>query len=179
MVELRTERLVVRPFRPDDWRDLLDYLSRPEVYAYEPGEPIDEAEARSLADRRSRGSAFHAVELRAERVMVGHLYFVPIEPAELLTWELGYIFNPRYQGRGFATEAATALIEHAFADLHVHRVVANCNPANVASWRVLEKVGFAREGHLRRNIFFRRDETGRPLWHDTFEYAILNERDAS
>ena len=56
-----------------------------------------------------------------------------------------------------------------------HRVIAQCNPANIASWRVLEEIGFVREGHLRRNIFFRVDGDGRPLWQDTFEYGLLND----
>jgi ribosomal-protein-alanine N-acetyltransferase len=173
-MEIQTDRLVVRRFRPDDWQDQFDYLSLPEIYAFEPGAPIGAEESVALADARSRGSAFWAVELRAEQKMVGHLYFAPIEPAELRTYELGYIFSPRYQGRGYATEAAQALVAHAFAEMDAHRVIANCNPANVASWRVLEKVGFVREGHLRRNIFFRSDAAGRPLWQDTFEYGLLN-----
>jgi [ribosomal protein S5]-alanine N-acetyltransferase len=98
-MRIQTDRLVVRPFRPDDWRDLLDYLSLPEIYAFEPGEPIDAEQAAAHADGRSRGSAFFAVDLRDERRMIGHLYFQPIEPAELRTYELGYIFHPRYQGQ--------------------------------------------------------------------------------
>ena len=173
-MEIQTDRLIVRPFRPDDWQGLFDYLSLPEVYAFEPGEPIDAEQAAVLADGRSRGSAFLAVVLRAEQRMIGHLYFAPTDPAELLTYELGYIFNPRYQRQGYATEAARALVDHAFAEMGVHRVIAQCNPANIPSWRVLEKIGFVREGHLHRNTFFRRDEDGRPIWQDTFEYGILN-----
>jgi len=56
----------------------------------------------------------------------------------------------------------------------VHRVIAQCNPANIASWRVLEKIGFVREGHLRMNIFSRCDGDGRPLWQDTLEYGLLD-----
>jgi RimJ/RimL family protein N-acetyltransferase len=171
MTTIETNRLIVRPFRPDDWRDLLAYLSLPEIYAFEPGDPVDAEQARALADDRSRGRAFWAVDLRAERRMVGHLYFHRVEPAELQTYELGYIFNPGDQGRGYATEAARALVGHAFAMMAAHRVVAHCNPANTASWRLLERIGFVREGHLRRNIFFRRDAAGRPIWQDTFAYG--------
>jgi ribosomal-protein-alanine N-acetyltransferase len=174
MTTLETNRLIVRPFRPDDWQDLLAYLSLPEIYAFEPGEHVDAEQARALADERSRGRVFWAVELRAERRMVGHLYFHRVELAELQTYELGYIFNPGDQGREYATEAARALVGHAFAMMGAHRVIAQCNPANVASWRVLEKIGFVREGHLRRNIFFRVDGDGRPLWQDIFEYGLLN-----
>jgi RimJ/RimL family protein N-acetyltransferase len=176
-MEIRTERLLVRPFRPDDWRDLLAYLALPEIYVFEPGEPIDAERARVLADERSRGSAFWAIELPAERRMVGHLYLGPVDAAELRTYELGYIVNPRDQRHGYATEAVRALVGHAFAAMGAHRVIANCNPANPASWHVLENAGFVREGHLRRNIFFRLDDAGRPRWQDTLVYGRLNPDD--
>lgn len=57
----------------------------------------------------------------------------------------------------------------------VHRVIAHCDPANVPSWRVLERIGFVREGLLRQNVFFRRDPAGRPIWKDTCEYGLLGE----
>jgi ribosomal-protein-alanine N-acetyltransferase len=177
MMKIETHRLIVRPFRPDDRKDLFAYLSLPEIYEFEPGEPVDSEQARVLAEDRSRGSSFWAVELRTEGRMIGHLYFQPIDPPEVRTCELGYIFDPRHQRHGYATEAARALVGHAFAALGVHRVIARCAPANVASWRVLEKIGFVREGHLRRNTFFRRDGEGRPLWQDTLEYGLLNDLD--
>ncbi|MHB8960162.1 MAG: GNAT family N-acetyltransferase [Candidatus Limnocylindrales bacterium] len=175
MTEIETRRLVVRPFRPDDWQDLHAYLSMPEIYEFEPGEPVGEEQAVALAVERSEGRVFWPVELRAERRMIGHLYFAPVEPAELQAYELGYIFNPAHQGHGYATEAAQALVDRAFAEMGAHRVVAHGNPANTASWRVLERIGFVREGHLRRNIFFRRDVEGRPIWQDTFEYGRIRE----
>jgi [ribosomal protein S5]-alanine N-acetyltransferase len=175
MTKIETLRLVVRPFRPDDWQDLHAYLSLPEIYEFEPGEPVGEEQAEALAVERSEGRVFWAVELRAERRMIGHLYFQPLEPAELQTYELGYIFNPAYHGQGYATEAARALVDRAFAEMGAHRVVACCNPANTASWRLLERIGFVREGRLRRNIFFRRDDEGRPIWQDTFAYGRIND----
>jgi len=55
------------------------------------------------------------------------------------------------------------------------RVMAHCNPENIASWKVLEKIGMRREGNFRRNIFFKTAADGTPLWVDTFEYAILKD----
>ena len=57
MTTIETQRLVVRPFRPDDWQDLHAYLSLPEIYEFEPGEPVDAEQARALADERSQGAA--------------------------------------------------------------------------------------------------------------------------
>ena len=107
--------------------------------------------------------------------MVGHLYFQQTEPLEFLTWELGYIFNPRYQNKGYATESAAALIRYGFDHWGIHRVMAHCNPENIASWRVLEKIGMRREGHFQKNVFFKVQADGSPVWVDTYEYAILKQ----
>ncbi|MFO0747367.1 MAG: GNAT family protein [Myxococcota bacterium] len=65
--------------------------------------------------------------------------------------EVGYDLLPEHWGRGYASEAVLAAVTFAFERLGLHRVQAQIDPANVASARVLEKVGFAREGHLREN----------------------------
>ena len=58
----------------------------------------------------------------------------------------------------------------------MHRVVAECNPQNVASERVMQCLGMRREGYLRQNVFIERDAiTGEPLWQNTLVYAILRE----
>jgi RimJ/RimL family protein N-acetyltransferase len=171
---VETDRLRVRPFRPGDADALYAYLSRAEVYRFEPGAPIDRAEARLIVEERSTGTSFLALELRSEGRMIGHLSWHLVEPAHLRTWELGFIVDPRFQRRGFASEGTRAWIEHAIATGAVHRVVAHCHPDNVASWRTLERVGFAREGHLRHNLFFRTDDAGEPIWQDTLVYALLN-----
>lgn len=172
---ITTKRLLIRRFEAGDGDWLYEYLSDPAVYRYEPGSPVTLEEARELARERAAGEAFWAVALKESGRLVGHLYFTQIAPKRLLTWELGYIFNPAFQNRGYATESARALICHGFRKWSIHRVVAHCNPQNTASWRVLEKIGMRREGYFRKNVFFRRDGEGRPLWNDSLEYAILEE----
>lgn len=168
-----TPRLVVRRFRPQDADALYDYLSLPEVYRYEPGEPTDFQQAQDLAVEMSASDDFWAVELRLERKVIGQIFFKHIEPEHLMTWELGYILSPRYQRQGYASEAASALVRTGFAAAGIHRVVAHCNPENVASWKLLEKIGFRREGLLRQNVYFRRDQSGEPIWTDTYVYGLL------
>jgi [ribosomal protein S5]-alanine N-acetyltransferase len=175
MTRIETERLVVRNFEDRDIDDLHEYLSLEETYRFEPGSPIDLAEAGKLVDERKRADVFLAVELKETARMIGHLYFALMEPEEFRTWELGYIFNPRFHNRGFGTEAARALLGHAFAAMDIHRVIAKCDPVNVASWRLLEKAGMRREGHFLKSAFFRRDGNGAPLWHDCYQYAVLKE----
>lgn len=172
---INTPRLLIRPFQEQDALPLFEYLSNPIVYRFEPGEPISVEKARELAIERAQSTDFLAVILKSTQKLVGHLYFKQIEPQELLTWELGYIFNPAFHNQGYATEAAGALIRYGFQYLGIHRVVAHCNPENAASWRVLEKIGMKREGYLRKNVFFQRTENGVPCWQDSLEYACLKE----
>ena len=86
--------------------------------------------------------------------------------------EVGYIVNERYRRKGYAAEALSAVIARAFRD-GAHRVYAECDPRNTSSWKLLEKVGLRREAHFRKNIYFRRDENGAPVWKDTCVYARL------
>ncbi len=170
---IETSRLMIRNFAEADAEDLYAYLSLPDTYRFEPGAPISREEAQALAKERSSGERFFAVILKSENTMIGHLYFDKIEPAAFMTWELGYILNPRYRNNGFCTEAAQALVDYGFRSLHAHRIVAHCNPLNYPSWRVLEKIGMEREGHFRKKAFFRRDADNNPLWHDCYAYGIV------
>jgi RimJ/RimL family protein N-acetyltransferase len=126
----------------------------------------------NLALERSRGNDFLAVEEKASRKMIGHLYLKQVDPLEFMTWELGYIFNPRFFNKGYCTEASKAAVDYVFSELGAHRVVAFCNPLNAASWRVLEKIGMRREGLFLKKAFFRKNGS-LPLWHDCLAYGIL------
>ena len=174
-LKINTARLLLRNFRENDFEDLFEYLSQEITYKYEPGKPISREEAISISHERAIGKDFIAVELKEERKLIGHVYFKAIEPEELKTWELGYIFNPKYQRMGYATESVKAIIKYGFEDLRIHRIFAHCNPKNRTSWKLLERVGMRREGSFKKNIFFVKDEKGNPCWKDTYEYALLSE----
>jgi [ribosomal protein S5]-alanine N-acetyltransferase len=72
--------------------------------------------------------------------------------------------------RGYASEATRALLAHAFETLRCHRVVATCQPENVASWRVMDKLGMRREAQFHQEL---PRETGE--WWDEYFYALLAE----
>ena len=169
---MNTTRLTLRPFTPADADDLYAYLSRENVVRYEPYPPFTREQAAEEAVRRANDANFIAVVLKDENCVIGNLYFAP---GEFDTWELGYVFNDAYWGRGYAAEACRALLTERFAEGNVRRVIAMCNPENEASWCLLERLGMRREGHLRKNVWFFKDENGQPIWQDTYEYAILRE----
>jgi RimJ/RimL family protein N-acetyltransferase len=169
MKELRTERLIVRRFSENDGEDLYEYFSNPKVLEFEPYKPFTRHEAYLEAKRRASDEKFLAVCLENGKV-IGNIYFAK---GEFETWEIGYVFNEKYWGNGYATESLLAVMKYAFNHLGTRRIIAMCDPKNPHSWKLLQRVGMRREGTLLQNIYFFTDEEGKPLWKDTYEYAIL------
>ena len=165
---VETDRLLIRPFEPDDWRAVHAYASDPAVMRYIPGGALSEDQARAFVGRNEGDEASVAAVLKAEGRLVGHLPFHPWFAPRI--WEIGWVFHPRYHGQGYATEAAAALLGHGFERLGLHRVVATCQPENVASWRVMEKLGMRREAHFRKGV-----RLDGETWLDEYLYAILEE----
>ncbi len=81
--------------------------------------------------------------------------------------EIGYIVNPNYWGKGLATDVANLLIDFGFSKLKLHRIYATCDPRNIGSSKVLEKVGMNKEGRMRENLLIRGG------WRDSLLYSIL------
>jgi RimJ/RimL family protein N-acetyltransferase len=166
---IETERLRIRLFTADDWPAVHAYTSDAGVMHYVPEGVMTEEQTREfIAGSMAEEARTYAVELQEEDRLIGHVGFHPWYAPRI--YELGWVFHPRYHGRGYATEVAAALLRYGFESLSVHRVVATCQPENIASWRVMEKLGMLREGHLRKCIY--RDET---TWWDEYFYAILEE----
>jgi len=170
-----TERLKIRQFTENDYTDLFDYLSNKQTYKYEPGKPITIKKSKELCIERSKSKIFFAVELKSENKLIGHIYFNRIEPKYLLIYEIGFIFNKKYQGKGFATEAIQFFIKIQFSKSNIHKIIAHCNPKNIKSWKLLERLKFKREGKLRKNVFFNKNKNKKPIWLDTYEYGLLRE----
>ena len=167
MKEIITERLILREFRKADYDDLFEFLSQLKDDEFEGYPGITYENGREHLQYREGSSEFYAIELKESKKVIGNIYY---GNRDFEAKELGYIVNKNYQRRGYASEALSAVIKNAFLE-GVHRVFAECDPRNVCSWKLLEKVGLEREAHLKQNIFFERDENGVPKWKDTFVYA--------
>jgi len=170
---LYTERLEIRLFRPSDWPDFYEYMSLPEIYEFEPGEVINTEDAQVLCLERSKGRDFWAVVDKEEKKLLGHFYTGQSGRPEFHNLELGYIFNPRYQKKAYASEAGRRLLEYLFTQTTVRKIVAHCDPLNPASWRLLERLGLRREAHFKQHAFFRYNDQGEALWHDCYSYGLL------
>jgi [ribosomal protein S5]-alanine N-acetyltransferase len=167
-LSIETERLRIRHFAADDWHAVHAYTGDASVMIHVPeGVMTEEQTKQFIADSMADEARTYAVDLRAEERLIGHVGFHPWYDPRI--YELGWVFHSHYHGRGYATEAAAALLRYGFETLSVHRVIATCQPENTPSWRVMEKLGMQREGHLRKCIY--RDER----WWDEYFYAILEE----
>lgn len=173
MEVMETERLILRRFRAEDGEELYAYLSQEEVVRFEPYGVYDEAASKAEAGRRAADPAFWAVCLKDSGKLIGNLYFQQQEPQQFRTWELGYVFNSDYHGKGYAEEACLKLMAYGFGTLGIRRVTAHCDPDNHPSWRLLERLKLRREGHSLQTSYFKHDEHGNPRWHDTYAYGIL------
>jgi len=169
MQEIRTGRLLLRPFRESDGGDLYEFLSRLRDDEFEGYPGITAENSREHLGQRLGSEEFYAVELVQSGRVIGN---ITCGNRGFAAKEVGYIISKGCQQQGYATEALSVVIAQAFRD-GAHRVYAECDARNVPSWKLLEKVGLRREAHFRQNIWFRRDENGTPVWKDTLVYAIL------
>jgi RimJ/RimL family protein N-acetyltransferase len=136
---------------------------------YIPEGPFTSEQAKAfVAENIGEQARAVAVLLKTADRLIGHMVFHPWEAPQ--TYEIGWVFNHTYHGQGYATEAAVAVLHYGFETLHLHRIIATCQPQNVASWRVMEKLGMRREAHFRKCL--RRPEN---QWWDEYFYALLDE----
>lgn len=165
-----TERLFLRRYKKEDLQDLFEYLSDAKVVEYEPYKPMTFSEVKENLEWRIGTDEMIAVELKDSRKMIGNVY---LGKREFDSLEMGYVFNRNFWGNGYAAESCEALIDMAFSN-GIHRIYAECDARNERSWKLLEALGFRREAHFRKNVYFWKDENGKPLWKDTYVYAKLN-----
>ena len=169
---IETARLVLREFVEDDWRAMLAFHSRADVVRWLTIEPMDEIAAREYvqgimvcAREVPRLIVEFAVTLPGDDTLIGRTGIRRGD--DLRMAELWFTFDPAHHGKGYAVEAARALLEYAFGTLGLHRVWGDCDPRNPASARVMEKLGMRREGHLVQNVFIKGE------WCDSVMFAIL------
>ena len=167
---LETERLILRRYTAGDLEDLYEYLSDDEVVRYEPYKAMTMKETEENLNWRIETDEMLAVELKDKHKMIGNVY---LGKRDFNALEIGFVFNRKFWGKGYAREICEAAVQHAFSN-GVHRIFTECDPDNANSWRLLEAIGFDREAHLKKNIYFWTDEQGNPIWKDTYIYAKNN-----
>ena len=171
-MNLMADRLNLRPLKEDDEKAVFLLLSDEQVIKYMLFPVFTAERARAfVADLQEPPAAglprqvIFGMANPDTNELVGLCGLVLRQ--ELEEGEIWYLLRPDLWGRGLVTEAARDLVEHGFRELALHRIWASCLPENPGSARVLEKLGFRREGLHRQNLQIH------GVWRDSYHYAIL------
>jgi RimJ/RimL family protein N-acetyltransferase len=172
---IETSRLRLRPLGEGDLEALLDYHSNPEVHRFLPMGPMDadavlsrlESGPWSWTSLEDEGDAMDiGVEISETGELIGDVMLAWVSRRNA-SGEIGYVFNPRHCGNGFATEASRALLHLAFDEMGLHRVIARVVAGNAPSLALAERLGMRPEAHCTES--WRRDDA----WVDEVHLAIL------
>jgi RimJ/RimL family protein N-acetyltransferase len=168
-----TPRLKISQLIADDAEALFQYRSDPTVCRYQSFEPSSLDDAKALInDLQSNsfdvpGSWFQfGIRLRETGLLIGDLgvHFMDYDSRQV---EIGFTLAPDYQGRGYGTEAVSALIDYLLGPLHKHRVFASVDPRNKASIALMNRIGMRQEAHFRESLWFKGE------WADDLVFAVL------
>ncbi|SCC69326.1 GNAT family N-acetyltransferase (plasmid) [Bacillus sp. N5-665] len=165
---IKAERLLIRNFEFKDWQAVHEYTSDSDVMKYIPVGAFTEEDTRNFVNKNMGENAENfPVILIDENILIGHIVFHKYFGEH--TYEIGWVFNPKYFNKGYASEAAQATLKYGFKEMKLHRIIATCQPQNIPSYRVMEKIGMRREGYFRKCIPHGNE------WWDEYYYAILEE----
>jgi RimJ/RimL family protein N-acetyltransferase len=162
---LETARLIIRTFEPGDAEAWLAMFADPEVRRFLPGQPapttadFQRAMEGRLAMERDGGYAMWAVDEKATGAFVGQCGLRPADsiqpPSEAprppagnsrREFDLAYHFTRSSWNKGYASEAAIAVLAHGLGSLGLNCIIAVAMPGNTGSWRVMEKAGMHYQG---------------------------------
>ena len=173
--EISGESVVLRRFRESDAQALADYRSDPEVARYQSYDVCTLGEAqRAIASFASvspgqPGEWFQfAVSRRGESELIGDCA-LRCDAEDPRQGEMGFSFARASQGKGLASDAVRSLLGYAFGKLDLHRVYSVTDERNLPAQRLLERVGFRKEAHFVRNVWFKGE------WSSELVYAYLQE----
>jgi RimJ/RimL family protein N-acetyltransferase len=176
---IKTDRLVLRLMTPADHDDVCEWMSDPEVARYQLYEPRTPPQVADHIAKVAQSTTLFAdgdfIELgvvlpstaqKRDRV-IGCIYF-SLKRKDDLTAEIGWSLAVAHHGRGYATEAASAVLDFAFTDLALHRVYAELDPRNASSVRLCKRLGMRPEAHFVEDMMFK------GAWANTGVYGILD-----
>jgi ribosomal-protein-alanine N-acetyltransferase len=155
---LETARLKLRAMRATDAEDMFEYAKEPEVTRYllwraHETQGYTRDYLRYVESRYAVGDFYDfAIVEREGGKMIGTCGFTRIDTVNNVG-EIGYVLNPSYAGRGYATEAAREMMRYGFEELGLHRIEARYMKGNEASVRVMEKLGMSFEGYSADSMY--------------------------
>jgi len=172
---IETNRLHLRPINHSDAVDIFDYRSLPEVYKYQSWIPTSKADVEEFIEQKVEKvpnipDTWYqlAIISKEHEQLVGDIgiHFLDSKDQKV---EIGYTLSPKFQGKGYATEAVTGAIDYLFKTLRKESIFASVDPHNQRSINLLERIGMRHESHFRDTFRFSNE------WPDDLIYAIFAE----
>ena len=173
---IETARLYLRPVQPLDFEDLYAYHRDADALRYMYWEARTVDETREIMEKRQSQATWEkegealvmAAALKDTDRVIGETFLIWRSESNR-QGELGFIFHPAYHGQGYAAEASRAVLALGFTDCDLHRIYGRCDPRNLASCKLLERLGMRLEGHFVQNERYKGE------WADQRVYALLQE----
>lgn len=165
-----TRRLNIRPYKPSDCEAVYEIYRNEKTCRYLLHEPWtsaskDEAFQKKLKANQLTEDTAISLACELDQTVIGDISIAYTEMRD--TVEIGYVFNEKCSGKGYATEALNAVIDYLFNGLNIHRIQANLDARNQASAKLCERVGMRQEAH------FIQDYWNKGQWTDSFVYGML------
>lgn len=172
-LKIETSRLVIRNLHNADIDDFYSYRKDPEVARYQGFEPFTREEAQSFIEEHSTKEfgkpgewMQFGIEMKSTKKLIGDCA-IKLNAEDHRLGEIGITISPSYQKMGFAKETLKGILNFLFGLDEFHRITETVDAENVASIKLLESVGFRKEGHFIENIFF----NGK--WGSEMQFAML------
>jgi len=144
VVSLETDRLIIRSFVPEDWRDLQEIAiayQASEWARFEDPWPTSDEDVQNMTKWFASADEFLAVCLKSSGVVFGLVAINRRNDQERVIHNLGYVFHPGYGGQGYATEGCRAAMDYLFDEIEVDGILTGTHPDNEPSVRLLARLG--------------------------------------
>lgn len=173
-MNFKTERLIIRPISMNDKKSIFAYRADPDPSKYLSLVPNSEKDVEEFIKKSSNvinlpGTWFNFVIMEQRTFeIIGDIgiHFLETD-SENKQVEIGYTLDRANRGNGYATEALSVIIDYLMVSLNKHRITASIDPINVASIKLIERLGFRKEAHFIESFYFH------GKWVDDLVYAIL------
>ncbi|MEB7885472.1 GNAT family N-acetyltransferase [Serratia fonticola] len=170
---ITTPQLLIRAFKDKDAPALLDYLCSPRTPCFHDEKLNSLAEAKAEVNRRASDTSQFAVCLKEEDRLIGHLFADNSGEPDRNTWSVGWHFNARYAGQGYATESVAALFNYLFTEKQARRLYAYVEDYNLNSQKLCTRLHMRQEGCFKEFVSFR-SQQGEEKYDNTLVYALLS-----
>ncbi len=173
ILPIETERLLIRNLKDSDCNDFFFYRSNPEVTKYQGFDVFTiEQSVEFISQQKNKKFGFPGewVQYGIENKYTGHLIgdcAIKLDQYDSRLAEIGITISHTQQRNGYAKEALMGILNFLFNLEDFHRVTEIVDTENEASIKLLESIGFKKEGHFRENIFFK------GKWGSEYQYAML------